>query len=58
MLFRVQSPDIACFRIVLQCDALLPAIATLLRASPPEFRELKMAVSAARSKAVPWWPSA
>ena len=41
-----------------QCDALLPAIATLVRASPPEFRELKVAVSTARSKVVPWWSGA
>ena len=47
-----------CLHAGLQCDALLPAIATLLRASPPEFRELKGAVTAARSKVVPWWPGA
>ncbi|EIE18143.1 hypothetical protein COCSUDRAFT_49368 [Coccomyxa subellipsoidea C-169] len=39
-----------------QCDALLPAIATLVRASPQEYRELKAALHAARQSAS-WWPS-
>ena len=37
----------------LQIDALLPAIATLLRATPQEFRELKLAVVAQRQSS--WW---
>jgi hypothetical protein len=39
----------------LQSDALLPAIATLLRATPQEFRELKLAIVA--SKQSSWWPA-
>ncbi|KAK9917759.1 hypothetical protein WJX75_007885 [Coccomyxa subellipsoidea] len=39
-----------------QCDALLPAIATLVRASPQEYRELKAALHAARQTGS-WWPA-
>ncbi|CAK0760107.1 hypothetical protein CVIRNUC_002744 [Coccomyxa viridis] len=38
-----------------QSDALLPAIATLLRATPQEFRELKLAIVAAKQAS--WWPA-
>jgi len=39
----------------MQIEALLPAIATLLRATPQEFRELKLAIVANRQAS--WWPS-
>lgn len=39
-----------------QCDALLPAIATLVRASPQEYVELKASLHSGRQSAS-WWPS-
>jgi len=38
-----------------QCEILLPAIAALVRASPPEFKALRAAVQAPRTGAG-WWP--
>jgi hypothetical protein len=41
-------------RCCVQCDALLPAIATLVRATPEEYRELKLALPSAR-QSQSWW---
>jgi hypothetical protein len=51
---RVASSCVRALHV--QSDALLPAIATLVRASPEEYRELKVALHAAK-QAQSWWPS-